>query len=359
MFVRKSLRLQILALLAGSLLAMLLIALVCFQFLSASVRGYGQLVEGPILASQLIDEANLQFKVQVQEWKNVLLRGKQPVERDKYWQQFSAREQQVQALLAQLVRANADDAGLRTRLQALKDSHAQLGAAYARGRDAFIAAGADPAVGDQAVKGVDRAASEQMSELVSQLRADAQVQAAAIDARAQRTVWLGLLVMLGSALLIALLSLWLVDRSLIEPIRRLIEYVAHLSQGRFDARVACGRHDELGRLAVAANTLRDFLADTVGRLQDNARELESASGELRSLAGGMARGTEDQFQRTDQVATAMQEMSATAQEVARHAADAARAADDADHSAQSGEQVMQSTIATIDRSTGTSPARRR
>ncbi|WP_434093257.1 methyl-accepting chemotaxis protein [Pseudomonas qingdaonensis] len=62
----------------------------------------------------------------------------------------------------------------------------------------------------------------------------------------------------------------------------------------------------------------------------------------------MARGTEDQFQRTDQVATAMQEMSATAQEVARHAADAARAADDADHSAQAGEQVMQSTIATID-----------
>ena len=348
MSLRKSLRLQILALLGGSLLAMLLIALVCFQFLSASVRGYGQLVEGPLQASQLIDEANLQFKVQVQEWKNVLLRGKQPAELDKYWQQFAAREQQVQALLAQLVRDNAGDAALKARLQALKDSHAQLGAAYARGREAFVAAGADPAAGDQAVKGVDRAASEQMSELVSQLRADAQVQAAAISASAQRTVWLGLLVMLGSALLIALLSLWLVNRSLIEPIRRLIEYVAHLSQGRFDARVASDRQDELGRLAVAANTLRNFLADTVGRLQGNAGELEAASGELRSLAGGMARGTEDQFQRTDQVATAMHEMSATAQEVARHAVDAARAADDADHSAQAGEQVMQATIATID-----------
>ena len=348
MSLRKSLRLQILALLGGSLLAMLLIALVCFQFLSASVRGYGQLVEGPLQASQLIDEANLQFKVQVQEWKNVLLRGKQPAELDKYWQQFAAREQQVQALLAQLVRDNADDAALKLRLQALKDSHAQLGAAYARGREAFVAAGADPAAGDQAVKGVDRATSEQMSELVSQLRADAQVQAAAISASAQRTVWLGLLVMLGSALLIALLSLWLVNRSLIEPIRRLIEYVAHLSQGRFDARVASHRQDELGRLAVAANTLRDFLADTVGRLQGNAGELEAASGELRSLAGGMARGTEDQFQRTDQVATAMHEMSATAQEVARHAVEAARAADDADHSAQAGEQVMQATISTID-----------
>ncbi|WP_416146394.1 methyl-accepting chemotaxis protein [Pseudomonas chlororaphis] len=61
----------------------------------------------------------------------------------------------------------------------------------------------------------------------------------------------------------------------------------------------------------------------------------------------MSQGTNDQFNRTDQVATAMNEMSATAQEVARHAADAARAADDADLSAQQGEQVMQGTIHTI------------
>ncbi|MCU1724938.1 methyl-accepting chemotaxis protein [Pseudomonas sp. 5P_5.1_Bac1] len=346
---RTSLRMQILALLAGSLLAMLLIALVCFRLLSASVDGYSQLVGGPLRASQQIDEANLQFKIQVQEWKNVLLRGKQPADLDKYWQQFQAQERQVQDILGQLVRENAGDAPLHNSLVQLKDSHRQLGEAYARGREAFLAAGADPAAGDLAVKGVDRAASEQMSALVSQLRAASTAQAGELSEQAQRTVWLGLSIMLLSALAIGLFSLWLVNRSLIEPIRRLIEYVAHLSQGRFDARVASDRQDELGRLAVAANTLRDFLADTVGRLQDNAGELESASGELRTLAGGMARGTDDQFQRTDQVATAMHEMSATAQEVARHAAEAARAADDADHSAQAGEQVMQATIDTISR----------
>jgi methyl-accepting chemotaxis protein len=338
---------QILALLAGSLLAMLLIALVCFRLLSASVDSYGQLVDGPLRASQQIDEANLQFKIQVQEWKNVLLRGKQPADLDKYWQQFKAQERLVQDILDHLVRENADDAALRASLVQLQESHRQLGEAYARGREAFLAAGADPAAGDQAVKGVDRAASEQMSALVTQLRAASSAQAGEISAEAQRTVWLGLLVMLASALAIGVFSLWLVNRSLIEPIRRLIEYVAHLSQGRFDARVASDRQDELGRLAVAANTLRDFLSETVGRLQDNAGELENASGDLRKLAGGMARGTDDQFQRTDQVATAMHEMSATAQEVARHAAEAAKAADDADHSAQAGEQVMQATIDTI------------
>lgn len=342
---RKSLRVQILALLAGSLLAILMIALVCFQLLSSSVRGYGQLIEGPLQASQLIDEANLQFKVQVQEWKNVLLRGKQPAELDKYWQQFLAREQQVQGILDQLI--SSSDATLKARAEQLKQSHRQLGQAYAQGRRAFLAAGADPAVGDQAVKGVDRATSEQMSELVSQLRSDAEVRAQAINASAQRTVWLGLLVMFGSALVVGMCSLWLINRSLIEPIRALIEYVAQLSQGRFEARVASDRQDELGRLAVAANTLRDFLAETIARLQNNAGELEAASGDLRSIAGSMALGTDDQFQRTDQVATAMHEMSATAQEVARHAAQAARAADDADHSAQAGEQVMQATIDTI------------
>ncbi|MGF6591164.1 methyl-accepting chemotaxis protein [Pseudomonas sp. 2835] len=342
---RKSLRVQILALLGGSLAAILLIALVCFQLLSSSVRGYGQLIDGPLQASQLIDEANLQFKVQVQEWKNVLLRGKQPAERDKYWQQFLAREQQVQGILDQLI-AHSEQP-LKARAEQLKASHRQLGQAYAQGRQAFLAAGADPLAGDQAVKGVDRAASEQMSELVTQLRNEAQKRAQAISQSAERTVWLGLLVMFGSAVLVGLFSLWLVNRSLIEPIRGLIDYVAQLSQGRFAARVASDRQDELGRLAVAANTLRDFLADTFSRLQRNAGELESASGELRGIAGNMARGTDDQFQRTDQVATAMHEMSATAQEVARHAADAARAADEADHSAQAGEQVMQATIATI------------
>ncbi len=342
---RKSLRVQILALLGGSLLAILMIALVCFQLLSSSVRGYGQLIDGPLQASQLIDEANLQFKVQVQEWKNVLLRGKQPADLDKYWQQFLAREQQVQGILDQLIQSS--DATLKARAEQLKESHRQLGQAYAQGRQAFLAAGADPAAGDQAVKGVDRATSEQMSELVSQLRSDAQARAQIINQSAERTVWLGLLVMFGSAVLVGLFSLWLINRSLIEPIRGLIEYVAQLSQGRFEARVDSDRQDELGRLAVAANTLRDFLADTFARLQNNAGELETASGELRSIAGGMARGTDDQFQRTDQVATAMHEMSATAQEVARHAAEAARAADDADHSAQAGEQVMQATIDTI------------
>ncbi|WP_095145316.1 methyl-accepting chemotaxis protein [Pseudomonas sp. Irchel s3b6] len=347
MFLHKSLRAQILALLSGSLFAMLLIALASFHFLSSGVQNYRNLIEGPLHTSQLIDEANLQFKAQVQEWKNVLLRGKQPADLNKYWKQFEDRQGDVQNILGELTRQPAIDTSLKARIERLREEHRMLGMAYQKGRDAYLAAGGDPAVGDNAVKGVDRATSEQMSELVNALRKQGDEQSRLISASADRTVLAGIVVMLLSGLLIGLLSSWLVNRQLVEPIRRLIGYVAELSQGRFAERVASDRQDELGRLAVAANTLRDFLAETFGRLQRSASDLDSASGELNSIATLMSHGTSEQFSRTDQVATAMNEMSATAQEVARHAADAARAADDADQSAQQGEKVMHNTIHAI------------
>ncbi len=343
----KSLRLQILALPSGSLVLVVLIALACFQFLSSNVHAYRGLLEGPLHASQLVDQANLQFKVQVQEWKNVLLRGKQPADRDKFWAQFEDQERQVQDTLGQLSAMNGLDSTTKTQIDALRTEHRTLGAAYRKGRDAYIASGGDPVAGDMAVKGVDRAASEQMTGLVAGLRKQSDEQSKILSSTADQTILIGTLVMLASALLVGVLTLWVVNRNIVAPISMLIEYVAQLSQGKFSDRVSITRQDELGRLAVAANTLRDFLADTFTRLKRSTTDLDSAGGELKAIAALMAQGTHEQFERTDQVATAMTEMSATAQEVARHAAQAAQAADEADRSSQEGSKVMGATITAI------------
>jgi methyl-accepting chemotaxis protein len=336
-----------LLLIGGSLLAILLIALGCFQFLANGVRDYRALVEGPVRASELVEETNLQFKVQVQEWKNVLLRGKQAADRDKYWGAFEERHREVQTLFAELIAEPGLAADFKQRATQVRDDHQALLAAYTRGRDAFIAAGADPVVGDNAVKGIDRAATEQLNALAKDISHNARAQAASISAGAEQAMWMGLLVMVLSAIAVALLSLWLVSRRLVQPVTRLIAYVADLSKGKFKDRVHNDRADELGQLAVAANTLRDFLDETFTRLKRNATDLDGASSALHQIAREMAKGTEEQFSRTDQVATAMHEMSATAQEVARHAQEAAKAAEQADDSAQQGERVMQGTIEAI------------
>ena len=347
MFLQKSLRAQILALLGGSLALLLITALACFSFLSGGMQAYRSLLDGPLEASRLVDQANLEFKIQVQEWKNVLLRGGDKAQLDKYWSQFEAQERKVQDVLAHLTTLAADDNALRAQVEGLRQEHQSLGSNYRKGRDAFLAAGGDAKVGDQAVSGIDRGTSQQMNELVEQLRSQSQQQASQINAAADRTILFGTLIMLGASLIVALFSLWLVNRNLINPIRELITHIAQLSQGNFGKQVDASRQDELGHLAVAANILRDFLADTFSRLKRSTTDLDSASSELNAIANLMAQGTREQFSRTDQAATAMHEMSATAQEVARHAAEAANAADDADNAARQGETVMQATIKTI------------
>jgi methyl-accepting chemotaxis protein len=344
---QKSLRAQILALLGGSLALILITALACFSFLSGGIQSYRGLLAGPLEASRLIDAANVEFKIQVQEWKNVLLRGQDSANLERYWSQYEAQERKVQDRLGELIQVAAADPALQAQVERLRSEHQSLGANYRKGRDAFVAAGADAQAGDAAVKGIDRAASEQMSALVDQLRQHSLSQAEQINASAERTILAGTLLMLAAALVIGVFSLWLVNRNLIIPIRHLITHVDQLSHGQFGQRVETSRADELGMLAIAANTLRDFLASTTESLHRSSGNLDNASGELNAIASRMTDGVNEQFERTDQVATAMHQMSATAQEVARHAAEAAHAADDADESARQGGKVMQSTIATI------------
>lgn len=346
MILGKPLRAQLLAMTGDGLLVTLLIALASFSFLSEKLLAYHKLFNGPIQASRLVDEANLKFNVQVQEWKNVLLRGKSPEALSKYWQSFENQEHKVQDILARLVERSELNSALSDEIRGVREEHRSLGVAYRAGRDAYIANGNDP-VGDKAVQGIDRATSDQLSALVDKLHDSALRSSVEIGDAADRAVIVGSLIMLVAGALVAFLSLWLVNRNLIDPIRQLIGHIAKLSQGNFDERVDSSRADELGHLASAANILRDFLAETFTRLQRSTSDLDSASGELNAIATLMGQGTRGQFSRTDQVATAMHEMSATAQEVARQAADAARAADAADHSAQQGENMMRSTIQTI------------
>ena len=347
MAIKNSLRSQTLVLLSGSLLLMLLIALGCFKFLSGNINAYQNLLAQEMLAASEVDQANLEFKIQVQEWKNVLLRGSDPAALNKYWNQFVEQETKVQQSLEALLAVPALEDEFRQQASRLKDEHRSLGQAYRQGRAAFIAANADSKAGDAAVKGIDRAASEQMSALVKQLHEHAQTKSVAIASSASGTILSGVLILVGAAIVVAIGSLALVNRNLLVPIGTLTGHIEQLSRGKIGQRLINQRHDELGRLTDSANLLRDFLADASQQLHHSTQELDSASGNLNNIATLMTEGVREQFDRTDQVATAMQEMSATAQEVARHAAEAAHAADDADSSARQSDNVMQSTIATI------------
>src|SRR5690606_13703413 len=101
----------------ASLLSMLIFAQGSFHFLSGNITAYQRLLDGPLEASRLVDEANLKFKVQGQEWKNVLLRGGSPGDREKYWGSFEDQESQVQVILDRLVVLSQGNTALATQIR--------------------------------------------------------------------------------------------------------------------------------------------------------------------------------------------------------------------------------------------------
>ncbi|TKA93115.1 methyl-accepting chemotaxis protein [Halopseudomonas bauzanensis] len=343
MVLKSSLRRQSLALIIGSLLLMLAVALVSVFSLVQELRNYRSLVEGPQATAGLINETNLTFKTQVQEWKNVLLRGGKQADLDRYWQQFQHSEKQVQRLLGQILELELSPT-FHERVSSLKKGHLTLGADYRDGLERFLAAGRDPVAGDNLVRGIDRDTSDQLEQLVAGINQHAASEIERIRAATLRTVWLSILIMVAATLLIGGLASWLISTQLINPITHLIRQVEQLSQGRFGEQISSQRQDELGVLARAANQLRGFLAETAEGLRHGTTELDRASGGLNTVATRMAQGSREQFSRTDQVAAAIQEMSATSAEVARYAADASSAADAADDNARNGRVVMTETI---------------
>lgn len=354
MSINRSLRSQLLTLQGASVFLVILIALFCFRYLSHAVTAYSDLMSGTLKSSQMVDTANLEFKIQVQEWKNVLLRGSKPENLDKYWKQFESHESKVNAQLTalQTLATNQNDPMLVSQIKELLDEHTQLGVAYRKGKDVFLAAGADPTVGDKAVTGIDRGASDKMSALVKLLHEKADKESLLIREHANDAIFLGIATIIASSVLVIVFGIWLINRRIILPIRDVIGYITQLSQGHFERGFQIQRQDELGSLAKAANILRDSLFSTLTQLKQSIDQLDQSSSKLKNTSSIMAGSARDQLGRTDLVATAMHEMSATAQDVANSAATAAVAANQADRAAQEGEQVMQSTITMITRMSG-------
>lgn len=169
--------------------------------------------------SQLIDQtrdAQVNFQRQVQEWKNILLRGHDSALKNKHMEGFQKREKQMheglQAVRQSLLDLNMPDAARQA--ADLIDAHATLGQRYRKALFTYPALGyADQQAIDVMVRGMDRPTSAGIDALVETIQKEsaarfvseaAQVKQAA--QQRQNIILLAALVM-TIALAIALLGL--------------------------------------------------------------------------------------------------------------------------------------------------------
>jgi PAS domain S-box-containing protein len=255
----------------GSLLGLAALFLVQLRFASL-YREHDQTYGAHLRNADLARTIQVDLKKQVQEWKNILLRGHEPEEFERYSEQFFALEEKVRKTTAELASRLTDPAALRD-LDEFSTAHEQMGASYREALELFVAV-QDSRRSDGAVRGQDRAPTDLIDNIVSGIAA----QSATWQARASETLavqqlrirWLSagfFAGLIGVALYCTL--------RFTSPIVHLYRLVQQISQHRnFSVRAACGGDDEVARLAQGINGMLDEVESGRSKLQKSRDELE-------------------------------------------------------------------------------------
>jgi methyl-accepting chemotaxis protein len=241
-------------------------------------------------ANDAARSAQVHFKKQVQEWKNVLLRGFDPEMLARYLKGFDDEENAVRADLHRLREmAGAADGGVTARIDSLLAVHGVLGERYREALESYD--GDDPLAHrrvDQAVRGIDRAPTDAMDSLVVHIQRAGEARLAEVDRRSRALMW-RMLAGTGALLLaFSLLALWLASRivdGIARPLRGLTQSAEHVAAGDLRHALAVEGEDELARLGRAFDRMTGELRGVIGPLAETSARLGEASGTLAGIAG--------------------------------------------------------------------------
>lgn len=330
-------------------LAMVLAAIYSFIQFETTIKSFEDLLEDEIRHELILGELTVDFKKQVQEWKNVLIRGHDPAQLDKYWTKFENLESEIQAKTQELSLSLVDHVEAKKLIDEFMVKHKALGVAFRKGLNEFKLQGLDHKVGDKAVSGIDRAPTQLLVDALKVIN-DLAIEHKIVTSENARSMSVWLLVITSIVIIaFSLLIILMIRSGIVLPSKRLISIIDRISTGQLNNDIDIYRDDELGRLAEASRRLQGFLGHVSQQLISSNENLKRASNTLSETTDGVSSRVQSAHMSTEHVASAMTEMSATAQEVARHAASAADLANEADHAAKQSSEAMNTAQGAINK----------
>ena len=334
-------------LVGGGIGLLLLVASIAVFQLKNHIDEFNNLLTTSVQSEREVSDLNLSFKIQVQEWKNVLLRGKDPEKLKKYWDQFSILQKEIQTKGDSLVSKLPNDDSKKL-LQDFLRSHQAIYSKYEAGLTAFKAANFDPIAGDNAVTGIDREPTKMLSDCAVFINKKATETNDKLAASSSRVVFWSEILVAGFGLAIIFLVLLTLKTSFVTPLLAVLKHIEVLSQGHLTTRLRLNQQGELGELNRNLDRMQDSLINVIAAVKDSSSTLNQSSRNITDTARAISEDTNSSHNATDQVAAAINEMTATVQEVANNASGAAEAAQDADKHARSGMTIMNNTLASIE-----------
>lgn len=303
---KTSLQNKLLVATTGALGVVIIAALAGFAMLWGSVKTFDETSHVSVGNERMVRDMTVLFKEQVQEWKDTLLRGKDPAALEKYWTAFTEKEAVIEKNGKKLVDEIADAKARDLVAQFLK-AHKEMGEAYRRGLQAYRNGGADSAAADAAVKGIDRAPTLLLEKAAREIQSNAELTLQDGFSAARTAIAISV----GAMLIVLVLALagmvWMV-RTITQPLKQLVGALEATSLGDFSQRLNTERHDELGILVKGYNRMADELVAIVGQVQKSAVQVGSAVTEI-------AAGTKQQESTAVEVTATATEISATSKQI--------------------------------------------
>jgi len=344
-----------LSVLAGFLLlALLMVGVGGALSLSASNDHSTASMHNAALLEKSVDaarSAQVQFKIQVQDWKDTLLRGQDPEAFKKYMGEFSKKADDTDTDLKKLKEMLAT-LHLNTGLvdEALQ-AHNELDTKYLDAIKQYDSANAESAhVVDGLVKGLDRPPTKKIDEIVAYVldQSDQMIAKAEADGAANyRSTRLQLYGVVALAFALGMVvTRWLV-LSITGPLNRAVQIAQTVAAGDLRSQIGVTSKDETGQLLEALKHMNESLVGIVGEVRSGTETIATASTQIAQGNLDLSSRTEQQAGSLEETASSMEELTSTVKQNSDNANQASRLAVTASGNAVKGGTVVSEVIHTM------------
>ena len=263
-----------------------------------------------------IESASLDFKTQVQEWKNILIRGNDEALFKKHYDAFLAKENSVQQHLTRIHQLLAKDESSQQvigELDGLAKSHLDLGNQYKTALASFDKA--DPESGkkvDVAVRGKDRATSDSFNKIIGDFengelaRLEQQRSGANAAYVFSRDLLAGLIVL---CFVLAASIAWITLRQIARQITLVRSGTAEIRTSLdLTQRLNIDGHNEMTEVVDSVNSLLEEFQHVVGQMKRAGDHVSGASTDLARAVTQLNEAVGEQNSATTTMAASVEEM---------------------------------------------------
>ena len=307
--IRSQVRNKVLLLLVGAMSVILITVFLGFSSIKDSMTDYGENVNKEAIIMLEVADLNVQFKTQVQEWKNTLIRGNDPEQLSKYWGRFNKAATEIQKHYQHLLQTMPNNHPAKQHVQKFAQTYPDMLKAYRAGYEVFIESNKNIGKADSSVSGIDRAPTENLILAVDAVNKSILGLKVKNESRAQSTF---ILTKVSTVIVIILILLgvsWFINAKIIAPLKAITLASQKIAKGDFTGAINNENSDEIGQVARNFVQIQEGLSKVLRQIFNDIKGLGSIIENMFAAFKKVKSGITIQTKETTRLAENMQELS--------------------------------------------------